>query len=115
MKIFIDSVYIIHIQIRIMNSMFRYINLLAVIAILTGFAMATVHHHDIVIHNGDYLIEIGDPGCSMCDATVKINSDHSSAPSVDLQPVSDVVDGILLSVYIPFEKVTRERAPPARV
>jgi|GEM_PF-1913956 len=94
---------------------FSHIKTLTFVTILIGFALAAVHKHDLTIHTGEVIVEIGDPECTMCDGTVKISSDTITLPSFDLKPSSIVSDGTLSPVILPFEKITKERAPPSRV
>lgn len=82
--------------------------------ILIGFALASVHHHDITIHSGELIVEIGDPECSMCDGTVQIDNATISVSSPDFYPISTVIDGKVLNANLPFERVIKDRAPPSR-
>lgn len=108
------SVYIIHIVIHIMLRSLSHIKLLTVVAILFGFAFASVHHDDITIHTGELIVDIGDPDCSMCDATVKIDNEIVTLSSPELYHISDVSLGIVVTVFLPFERIIKDRAPPSR-
>lgn len=108
------SVYIVHIVIHTMHRFFSHIKFLTFIALLTGFALASVHHHDGTIHSAELIIEFADFECSMCDGTVKIDHVTLSISSLDLIPISTVSDGMVLTAKLPFERLIKDRAPPSR-
>jgi hypothetical protein len=114
LNIFADSVYIIHIVIHIMITSNRYIKFIAFAAVLAGFALASLHQHDGTIVPGELVIEVIDVDCTMCDGTVKIQSQFLSVANLGLMPVSVIIDGTVQAAFLPFEKVTKERAPPSR-
>ncbi len=91
-----------------------HIKLLTVVAILIGLALASVHHDDLTIHTGEIIVEIGDLDCSMCDGTVKIDNEIVTLSSPELHLLSDVSDGIVLTAFLPFERIIKDRAPPSR-
>lgn len=91
-----------------------HINFLTIVLVLIGFALASVHHHDGIIHSGEIIVEIGDPECSMCDGIVKIDSDSISISSPDLYPISTISGGKVLTANLPFERIIKDRAPPSR-
>lgn len=92
-----------------------HIKFITVVAILIGFALASVHHDDLTIHTGEIIVEIGNPDCSMCDGTVKIENDFVTLSSPDLILISEVSDGMVKTPYLPFERIIKDRAPPSRV
>lgn len=113
MKILCFSVYIIHIVIHIMYKSFSHIKFFTFVVILTGLALASVHHHDGIIHSSEIIVEIGDPECSMCDGTVKIDNVHISITSPDLSPISVVSEGVVMTANLSFERILQDRAPPS--
>tara|TARA_R100001143_G_scaffold63581_1_gene72415 strand:+ start:22210 stop:22506 length:297 start_codon:yes stop_codon:yes gene_type:complete len=91
-----------------------HIKLLTVAAILIGFALATVHHDDVTIQTGELIVEIGNPDCSMCDGTVKIDNDVLTLSSPELFLISEVSDRMVNTPYLPFARIIKDRAPPSR-
>lgn len=76
--------------------------------------MASLHHHDIMLDTDEVIVEIMDIDCTMCDGTVKLSSQSLSAATLDFKPTSFISDNLVQAAFLPFEKVTKERAPPSR-
>lgn len=91
-----------------------HIKFLTIALILIGFALASVHHHDGIMHSGEIIVEIGDPECSMCDGIVKIGSESLTLSSPYFNPISTVPVGMVMTVNLPFERIIKDRAPPSR-